>query len=308
MVFVAYQIINIFCAAFNSYSKILPSVTYGTLFTSIISFFVIIIVVPAKAPTHESAKFVFTTFINNTGWKSDGIAFIVGLINPNWAFNGLDAATHMAEEVLRPERVIPIAIMGTVGIGFVTAWLFAISMMFSIGDFDAVAATPTGVPILELFYQALTNKAGAIALCSMIVITGCGCLIASHTWQARLCWSFARDKGLPFSGFLAHVHPRLMLPINAHVVSSIIVAILGCLYLASYTAFNSMVTACVVLLYFSYAIPVVCLLIRGRSNIKHGPFWLGPLGMACNYVLLLWLTFGLIVSFVHNGEESSSSN
>ena len=31
-----------------------------------------------------------------------------------------DAATHLAEEVHHPERAIPLAIMGTVCIGFVT--------------------------------------------------------------------------------------------------------------------------------------------------------------------------------------------
>ncbi|KAF4963130.1 hypothetical protein FSARC_8843 [Fusarium sarcochroum] len=291
MSFVCYQVVNLVCALFNISSTALPGVTFFTLWTSIISFLVIILVVPAKADTHQSAKFVFTDFVNNTGWPSDGIAYIVGLINCNWAFNGLDCATHMAEEVPNPERTIPIAILGTVGIGFVTAWLFGIAMMFSIQNFDTVSETPTGVPILELFDQALNNKAGAIVLCSLIVLTGCGCLIASHTWQARLCWSFARDKGLPGSQYLSQVQPRLRTPIWAHVVSCTIVSILGCLYLASSTAFNSMVTACVVLLYGSYSIPVVCLLIKGRSKLRHGPFWMGNFGMACNYVLLLWLAF-----------------
>jgi choline transport protein len=304
MVFVAYQVVNIFCALFNCYSKTLPTLTYATMWISLVSFFVILIVVPAKAPTHESSSFVFTTFINRTGWKSNGIAYIVGLINPNWALNGLDCATHMAEEVQNPERVIPVAIMGTVGIGFVTAFLFAISMLFSIGDFDQVAGTSTGAPILELFYQALSNKAGAIVLCSMIIITGCGCLIASHSWQARLCWSFARDNGLPGSRHLSKIHPQLLCPIWAHIVSCIIVSILGCLYLGSYTAFNSMVTACVVLLYASYSIPVVCLLLRGRSNVRHGPFWLGRFGAFCNYVLLGWLIFTFVVGALISETEA----
>lgn len=296
MIFVSYQVVNVFCACFNRHTRALPWVTQGTLWTSIISFLVIITVVPAKAPTHETAKFVFTEFINRTGWQSGGIAYITGLVNPNWAFNGLDCATHMAEEVPHPERIVPIAIMGTVMIGFVTSWLFSIGMMFSIGSFDRVASTPTGVPILELFYQALSNKAGAIVLCSLIVATGCGCLIASHTWQARLCWSFARDQGLPCSSFLSKVHPKLVVPINAHLVSCTIVAVLGCLYLASYTAFNSMVTACIVLLYTSYSIPVVCLLARGRNTLRKGPFWLGGLGRVCNFVLLGWLAFCVVVS------------
>ena len=165
-------------------------------------------------------------------------AFIVGLINTNWAFACLDCATHMAEEVARPEKMIPIAIMGTVAIGFVTSWFYSVAMFFSIQTLDDLFVTPTGVPILALFYQALANKAGAIALESLIMTTGIGCLIASHTWQSRLCWSFARDAGLPCSRFLSKVHPRLNVPLEAHSVSCVIVAILGCLYLGSYTAFN----------------------------------------------------------------------
>lgn len=202
------------------------------------SFFVILVTVPAKAPTHQEARFVFANFVNNTGWSQNGIAFIVGLINTNWAFACLDAATHMAEEVARPEKMIPIAIMGTVAIGFTTAWFYSVSMFFSMQDLDGLFATFTLVPILELYYQALQSKAGAIVLESLVISTGIGCQIASHTWQSRLCWSFARDRGLPFSKFLSHVHPKLDVPLQAHFASCAIVAILGCLYLGSYTAFN----------------------------------------------------------------------
>ena len=237
-VFVGYQVINAFAFIFNCYGKLLPSIASLALYTSLISFFVILIVVPAKAPSHQDAKFVFANFVNNTGWSSNGIAFIVGLINTNWAFACLDCATHMAEEVHRPEKMIPIAIMGTVAIGFVTAWFYSVSMFFSMNDLDALFNTATLVPILELFHQALGSKGGAIVLESFIIATGIGCQIACHTWQSRLCWSFARDRGVPFAGFLAKVHPTLDVPIQAHFVSCVIVAILGCLYLGSYTAFN----------------------------------------------------------------------
>lgn len=56
-----------------------------------------------------------------------------------------------------------------------------------------------------------------------------------------------------------------------------------------------MVTACIVLLYISYAIPIVCLLIKGRNNIAHGPFWLGPIGLFANIVTLMWTLFTLIM-------------
>ena len=56
-----------------------------------------------------------------------------------------------------------------------------------------------------------------------------------------------------------------------------------------------MITAAIVLLYISYSIPVVALLIKGRDNIKHGPFWLGKFGLFANYVLLAWTLFTLVM-------------
>jgi choline transport protein len=294
-VVVAYEVINFFAYLFNCVGALLPKVATTTLYISLISFTVILITVPAKAPTHSDAKFVFATFVNSTGWGSDGLAFIVGLINPNWVFACLDSATHLAEEVGRPEKAIPIAIMGTVAIGFTTSWFYCISMFFSISDLAPLLTTATGVPILELYYQALRSKAGAIILESLVLTTGIGCQIASHTWQSRLCWSFARDRGLPGHQWLSKIHPTLDVPWVAHSVSCFIVALLGLLYLGSSTAFNSMVTACIVLLYISYAIPVTCLLIKGRNNIPHGPFWLGPIGLICNCVVLAWTLFTLVM-------------
>lgn len=70
----------------------------------------------------------------------------------------------------------------------------------------------------------------------------------------------------------------------------------------------SMITACIVLLYLSYAVPVICLLIRGRSNIKPGPFWLGPVGFFSNIVLLLWTLFTLIMYSFPYAEPVAASN
>ncbi|KAF2490798.1 amino acid transporter [Lophium mytilinum] len=295
MVVVAYQLVNFFAFFFNCYGRALPTIATIALYTSLISFFITLVVVPAKAPTHQTASFVFTTFINNTGWSRGGIAFITGLINTNWGFSCLDTAVHMAEEVPRPERNIPIAIFGTIGIGFVTSWFWIMSMLFSMTDIAGVAATTTGVPILELFYQAIGHKAGAIVLEAFIIATGFGCMISCHTWASRLCWSFSRDRGIPGHHLWAQIHPALDMPLNAHMVSSFLVACLGLLYLGSYAAINSIVTGCIVLPYISYAIPITCLLVRGRSNIKPGPFWLGRFGLLCNVVTLGWTLFTLVM-------------
>ena len=291
----AYQLINFFCFLFNCWGKILPGVAKFTLYFSIVAFFVILITVPACAKKHASAQYVFATFVNSTGWKSDGIAFIVGLINPNWIFACLDSATHLAEEVPKPERNVPIAIMATVVIGCVTAWFYCLSMFFSLQSLSDLINTPTGVPILALYYQALDNVAGAIVLETLLTLTGFGCLIACHTWSSRICWSFSRDKGFPGHQFLSKVNNSLDVPFISHCVSSFIVGVLALLYLGSSTAFNSMVTATITLLYVSYSTPILCLWYRGRDNIKHGPFWLGKWGFAANIVTVLWTVFTLVM-------------
>ena len=73
---------------------------------------------------YQDAKFVFVHAVNNTGWPSKGIAFIVGLVNPAWAFSCLDSVTHLSEETAHPERDVPRAVLSTVGIGFVTSFTF----------------------------------------------------------------------------------------------------------------------------------------------------------------------------------------
>ena len=291
----AYEIINFFCYLFNCFGKSLPWVAKATLYISLGSFLVILITVPACAETHRSGAYVFGSFVNSTGWESDGMAFIVGLINPNWIFACLDSATHMAEEVPQPERNIPIAIMATVAIGFTTSWFYCLSMFFSMTDLNGLINSVTEVPILELYYQALNNTAGAIVLESLLLVTGMGCLIACHTWQTRLVWSFARDRGVPGHQWISQVNHTLDVPLHSHNVSCFIVGVLGLLYLGSSTAFNSMVTACITLLYMSYTTPILCLWYRGRNNVHHGPFWLGKWGLAANIVTLLWTIFCLVM-------------
>lgn len=291
-VFVAYQLINAGLVVFNIWEKPLPKISQISLFVSLMSFTVITIVVLAKSSgDFQPAHFVFVDFENETGWLSAGMAFIVGLINPNWAFSCLDAATHLAEETLTPETDIPKAIIGTVIIGFITSLVHSISMFFSIKNLDEIYASTTGVPILDIFYQVLKSKAGAIVLQMLILLTAFGCNISSHTWQARLCWSFARDEGLPGSRYWSKVNKKTGVPVNAHLMSCAWCAVIGCIYLASTTAYNAVVIGCIIFLLLSYSVPIIFLLLKGRNNIRHGPFWMGKIGYVANWVLLLWTVF-----------------
>ncbi|KAG5417009.1 hypothetical protein I9W82_004642 [Candida metapsilosis] len=291
MVFVTYQIFNILVSFFNIYDRPLPALFMGTLGISLCSFIIIIITVLAMHKgDFQSAKFVFVEFQNQTGWSSAGIAFIVGLINPNWSFNGLDAATHIAEESFNPAVDVPRALISTVIIGFVTTFTFCIAIFFTITNLEAVLASNTGIPILDIFHQGTGSKAAALGLGILILVTAFGCNVGCHTWSARVCWGFARENGLPFSKFFSQVNTKTGTTVNAHYFSCFWVAVIGCIYLGSDTAFQSILVSCVMLLLLSYMIPTLCLIFQ-RNKIRHGPFWWGKLGLLCNIMLVIWTIF-----------------
>ena len=90
----------------------------------------------------------------------------------------MDVASHLAEEIRQPERMVPMSIMLTVAVGLVTSLTYTIAMFFSSEDFESITTTLTGVPVLELYHQTTRSFAGAVALELFVILTGFGCLVA----------------------------------------------------------------------------------------------------------------------------------
>ncbi|KAL7272766.1 hypothetical protein RUND412_004413 [Rhizina undulata] len=147
MGFVSYQIANISIFVINYFEKILPMLSTGSLYFSLMSFVVITITVLVVSPTKRGSQEIWATFTNDSGWSNDGVGLITGLLGVNWGFSCLNACTHMAEEIPNPERNVPKAIMGIVGIGFVTSWVYIIAIFYSLQDIQAVASAIEGVAL-----------------------------------------------------------------------------------------------------------------------------------------------------------------
>jgi len=93
---------------------------------------------------------------------------------------------------------------------------FVICLLFTIGDIDRVQNTPTGLPLIEVFYQATKSKTATtflIAMPSFILFFSLFNVFASIS---RLVWTFAKDNGLPFSRQFAYVSG----PVNSMAKSS----------------------------------------------------------------------------------------
>lgn len=96
----------------------------------------------------QPSEAVWDTFINQSGWV-DGVAFLTGLVNPNYMYAGIDGAIHLAEECKNAAVAVPRALMSTIIIGFITAFCFTITMLYCTHDFDAVVTTPTGYVVMS---------------------------------------------------------------------------------------------------------------------------------------------------------------
>lgn len=81
--------------------------------------FVIISIVLLSMSDKTSAEFVFTDFKNETGW-SDGMAWILGLLQSALSLIAFDVVLHMTEEMPNPSRDAPRAMMYSIVIGGVT--------------------------------------------------------------------------------------------------------------------------------------------------------------------------------------------
>ncbi|KAH6691377.1 choline transport protein [Plectosphaerella plurivora] len=294
--FIVYQGLNLITAAVVMFgNKVIPALNKFSLFYLQIGWLVVLITVVACAPKHQDAEFVFRTWINNTGWENNAIAFITGLVNPLYSLGGLDGITHITEEMPNPSRNAPLAIAITLSIAFCTGITYLISLMFSIQDFDALTTGNTGLPLAELFRQVTQKAGGAFGLTFILFIALGPCVISSQLSTGRVFWAFSRDGAMPLSRIWSKVHPTLRIPFNSQLAVTAIIAALGCLYLGSSTAFNSLLGTAVTINNISYMIPILTNLLTGRRNMHKGAFHMGPrIGPIVNTVTVCWLTFAIV--------------
>ncbi|GAA6053382.1 hypothetical protein JCM3770_002297 [Rhodotorula araucariae] len=276
-------------------SRLLPLINSSALVWSLSGALTIIVVTLAcSSGNYQSGDYVFRTFTNETGFPG-GVAFILGLLQSSFGLCGIDALSHMVEEIPRPHINVPKAMILAVLIGSSSSFVFLMVLLFVMRDPAGVISSSAG-SLLETLYQATGNVAGAICLQVFPIISMefaaqgimCACSRNMH--------AFARDNGLPFSSYFAKLNPHTGVPDRAVVATSVLVIIFALIYLGSSAALNAILSSSVVFLNVSYCVPIAILLIRGRHLLRPesfpSPTWtLGPLlGPLANLVALVFTT------------------
>ena len=193
--------------------------------------------------------------------------------------------------------------------GFVTAWPFAVSCMAAITDVTAVIETPSGLPLIEIYFQGTGGSRVATSiLMAFFAFCFFGCAVANGkysdgvesvsnandigTTSSRTLWAISRDGALPFSTIWMQISPRFQMPLNAICLSGTVICLYGLIFLGSTTAFSAMVGAAIIFLQTSCIIPQGILLYRGRDTVLPKRYFnLGKWGATTNAIAVLWVVF-----------------
>jgi choline transport protein len=188
----------------------------------------------------------------------------------------------MSEEVKNASTDVPrsmllsLVINGTLALGMLFAVLFsAHDIPGLLNDQDATTA-----PFIRIFKEAVGSEAGATVMVAIIVLlefcSAMGCLAAA----SRMTWSFARDRGLPFSHALSkvtrpnatppprpqltspQVDKRSTIPKVSILVVTVFAALLALINIGNSAAFNGTISLVLEGFYLSYLLAIGLLLWR----------------------------------------------
>lgn len=94
---------------------------------------VVIAIVLAVVPSHHaSASFVFTKFVNYSGFRLGWYVFFIGLLMAQYTFTGYDASAHMSEETLNADLAAPRGIVSSILVSLVAGWVLLFALTFAI--------------------------------------------------------------------------------------------------------------------------------------------------------------------------------
>lgn len=245
---------------------LLPKFELGIMVLHVGGFIAILTTLLCTSPIGSAAS-VFQTSLNSGGWPTQGMSYCVGFLGNVATFVGADASVHMAEEVQDAATTIPRAIVAGMIVNGLVGFAMMITTLYCLGDFDSVKDTKTGFPFIQIFFNSVQSIPGAVAMGAIVLSLTWACALGITTTSSRMTWSFARDKGTPFSKYLNKVDKRTQVPIISVIVVTLLAAVLTLIYIGSDAAFNDVVSLTITGFYGSYFIPCALLLyhrIRGH--------------------------------------------
>jgi amino acid transporter len=239
-------------------------------------------------PTHhQSLSFVFTKFVNNTGFGNPIYVFLIGLLVAQYTLTGFDASAHMTEETHNAAIAGPRGIVMSVLVSVIAGWILLIGVTSAIQDYGKEVATV--VPPAAIFIDAAGNNLGLVLL-FIVVVAQFYCGMSSVTANSRMIYAFSRDGAVPGANFWHRINPRTRTPTNSIWFAAVGAFLLGLPYLISPVAYFAVTSIAVIGLYLAYGTPILLRLMAGSSFVP-GPWQLGRWSRPVGIIAVVWIVF-----------------
>jgi amino acid transporter len=251
----------------------------------------ILIIVPDH---HQSADFVFTERLNNSGFSMDMYWYYIlptGLLLTMYTVTGYDASAHVAEETRDAEVSAAKGVWQSVALSGLIGWFVLLAITFAATDVGAV--NDGGGTTLAIFQSAMSEGwAETVILISAIGQFFCG--MACVTSCSRTFFALARDRVLPGWRLWSSVNGARGVPVAAVLGSCLFAAIISLPALGGNAAgvpvaFFAVVSIGVIGLYLAYVIPTY-LRWRNADRFTPSPYWnLGNKWRWLNPIAVAWV-------------------
>src|SRR5213082_2886387 len=148
----------------------------------------VLVIVPDH---HQSASFVFTKTINNTGFSGHGwsspvfwFVFGLGLLMAQYTMTGYDASAHMSEETRGASRAAAWGMVMSVVVSVIFGFLLLVAVTFAIPE--TAGALSAGSNIVTYIWETSMSRKWAEFLLVIACVAQFYCGTASVTSASRM--------------------------------------------------------------------------------------------------------------------------
>ncbi|MGI9155141.1 MAG: amino acid permease [Marmoricola sp.] len=221
---------------------------------------VVILILVLIPDHHQSAAYVFTERINNSGYNNGFYWFLVlplGFLLTQYTITGFDASAHLSEETQGAAEGAAKGVWRSIFYSAIGGYVLLLAFVFAVQDPKGVSDGFGAVDVI--FGQALPEKWHFLIL--LIATVGqLFCATACLTSASRMTFAFSRDRAIPGSAWLSHVNPKTRIPANAVIFVAVVGVIITLPALKSIggipVAFFAVTSVAVIGLYVAFAIPI----------------------------------------------------
>ncbi|MFF3765255.1 amino acid permease [Streptomyces sp. NPDC001922] len=245
-----------------------------------------LVIVPSH---HRSPEFVFTEFVNDTGWSNPVYVAAIGLLLAQYTFSGYDASAHLSEETSNASVSAARGIVRAIWVSWIAGFVLLAGLTFAIQDYAGTQNSETGVPPAQILLDAL-GTGGATALLLLVIVAQLFCGNAEVAAASRMVFAFSRDNALPGSALWRRVSGRTQTPVLAVWLSVSVACLLALPSLYSATAYGAVTAINVIGITPAYAIPIF-LKLRAGDRFVPGPWHLGRWSRPVGWVAVVWVAF-----------------